>query len=388
MKKYLLIIAVVLSFFSLPFAYAEENENARAEALSVPEPDSFFKAEVIELLGEGKIDDDYDAQQYQTVRIKFLDGYKKDRELDLSTTNYYPTAAPKQKLQVGDKVVVSQTYDYEGNAIFRITDRYRVEQLYIIAGFFIALAIWLGRRRGAMSLLGLVFSIIILGWYIVPQILAGANPFITVLIGSIIIVTISLYLAHGFNARTSTALVSTSITLALSVAMTLVFVRFSHLFGLGSEDAYFLIAAGQNINLQGLLLGGIIIGTLGVLDDITTAQTAVVAELKHAKPNLLRHDLYKRALSVGHEHIASLVNTLVLAYAGASLPIFLLFTINRTQPIWTILNSEFVAEEIVRTLIGSSALVVSVPIATWIAAWAVDRWPQRFKGTGEAAHIH
>jgi uncharacterized membrane protein len=194
----------------------------------------------------------------------------------------------------------------------------------------------------------------------VPRILAGDNPFLTTLVGSIIIVTVSLYLAHGFNHRTSIALLSTSVTLALAIALAVLFVHLAKLFGLGTEDAYFLIAANQTINLQGLLLGGIIIGTLGVLDDITTAQTAVVAELKRAKPDLSRHELYKRSLTVGHEHIASLVNTLVLAYAGTSLPIFLLFTLNRTEPIWTILNSEFVAEEIVRTLVGSSALVMSV----------------------------
>jgi uncharacterized membrane protein len=388
MKKFILIMVVLLNaVISIP-AMAQGNELIEDPILAAPKPDEFFKAEVTELLAEGKIDEDYDRQYYQSVRVRFLNGYKKGQEIDITTTNYFPGAAPQQRLEVGDKVVVSQTYGYDGTALFQITDRYRVEQLYIIAACFVFLALWLGRRRGASSLLGLSFGIAVLGWYIVPRILAGDNPFITTLLGSIIIVTVALYLAHGFNSKTTTALVSTSVTLAIAIGMTVVFVKFSKLFGLGSEEAYFLIAAQQTINLQGLLLGGIIIGTLGVLDDITTAQTAVVAELKHAKPDLSRRDLYKRALSVGHEHIASLVNTLVLAYAGASLPIFLLFTLNRTQPIWTILNSEFVAEEVVRTLVGSSALVLSVPIATLIAAWAVDRWPKKFKGTGEPTHIH
>ena len=122
------------------------------------------------------------------------------------------------------------------------------------------------------------------------------------------------------------------------------------------------------VNLRGLLLGGMIIGCLGVLDDITTAQTAAVDEIRKANPNLTSKQLLQSGLSVGREHIASLINTLALAYAGASLPLLLLFQTNETFPLWVTLNSEFLAEEIVRTLVGSTTLLLAVPISTWCAA--------------------
>jgi uncharacterized membrane protein len=125
--------------------------------------------------------------------------------------------------------------------------------------------------------------------------------------------------------------------------------------------------------MRGLLLGGIILGALGVLDDITTAQAAAVDELHRANPSLDARELYRRGLSVGREHITALVNTLFLAYAGASLPLFILFTIYNEVPVWVALNSEFVAEEVVRTLVGSMALILAVPITTAAAATIVSR---------------
>jgi len=149
----------------------------------------------------------------------------------------------------------------------------------------------------------------------------------------------------------------------------------TRLFGLGSEESLDLqYGALKNINLQGLLLAGIIIGALGVLDDITTAQTAAVAELKLANAKLSFDELYRRGMAVGKEHITSLVNTLALAYAGASLPMLLLFTVYQ-QPLWVTLNSEFVVEEVVRTVVGSLALTVAVPITTFLAAYWFSRHP-------------
>ena len=148
-------------------------------------------------------------------------------------------------------------------------------------------------------------------------------------------------------------------------------VRLASIFGMGTEESVLLqFGPLENIDLRGLLLGGIVIGALGVLDDITTAQTAVVDELRRANPRMTFRQLYAAGISVGREHIASLINTLALAYVGASLPLLMLFTINDAMPLWVTLNSEFIAEEIVRTLVGSSALLIAVPISTWCAAQA------------------
>ena len=189
------------------------------------------------------------------------------------------------------------------------------------------------------------------------------------LIGSVGIACTSLYLAHGLNRRTTIALMSTMITLVLSTLLAVAFVHLAKLFGMGAEESVFLqVGTLQQVNLRGLLLGGIIIGALGVLDDITTAQTAAIDELSKANATLGFSELYRAGTSIGREHIASLINTLALAYVGASLPVLLLFSINQEMPWWVIVNSEFVAEEIVRTLVGSSTLLFAVPISTWIAA--------------------
>ncbi|HYC80108.1 MAG TPA: YibE/F family protein, partial [Candidatus Binatia bacterium] len=141
------------------------------------------------------------------------------------------------------------------------------------------------------------------------------------------------------------------------------------------------------LNLRGLLLGGIILGVLGVLDDITTAQSAAVYEIRRANPALPFKELYSRGLSIGREHISSLVNTLFLAYAGASLPLFLFFTAgDHPQPFWVTLNSEFIAEELIRTLVGSVALMLAVPITTFLAAYYFSRRPVEQSAAGEHSH--
>lgn len=233
------------------------------------------------------------------------------------------------------------------------------------------MGILLGGRIGFTSMLGLGVSIAVLMLYIIPNIVRGANPLLISVTGSAAIAYTALYLAHGFNRRTSLALLSTVITLVLSTLMAVAFVHLANLFGMGSEEARFIQTGfTQNINLKGLLLGGIIIGALGVLDDITTAQTAAIDELSKANHTLGFTELFASGTSIGREHIASLINTLALAYVGASLPVFVLLFVNEEMPWWVIVNSEFLAEEIVRTLVGSSTLLLAVPISTYIAAKA------------------
>jgi uncharacterized membrane protein len=261
--------------------------------------------------------------------------------------------------------------------------------LAIMAGLFFLLAVLFGGVRGFTSVLGLGASILIILNFIVPRINAGGHPFQITLMGTFMIAAVSLYLAHGFNRRTSVAFAGTLITLSLSAGAAVVAVSLSRLYGMGSEQALYL----QNgdfgdIDLRGLLLGGIMLGVLGVLDDITTAQSAVVEELKRAKPSLAFADLYKRGLSVGREHIASLVNTLFLAYAGAALPLFLLFEFYKAAPVWFTLNSEIIAEEIVRTLVGSVCLILAVPITTALAAAFFTRYPPDEHKHGSTPHLH
>ena len=224
-----------------------------------------------------------------------------------------------------------------------------------------------------MSIVGLAASVSVIIFYIVPRVLDGKDPLTVCLIGAFIIAVISIFMSHGLNVRTSVALGSTLIVLGVTAGLAVLFVHISQVSGFGSEEAFYIQIGIMNINLKGLLLGGIIIGALGVLDDVTIAQSATVEEIHKANPSLPFKELYKRGLSVGREHIASMVNTLALAYFGAGLPLFLLFSADKTKPLWLVVNSELVVEEIIRTLVGSSALILAVPLATVLAAYVFSR---------------
>jgi len=221
-----------------------------------------------------------------------------------------------------------------------------------------------------MSLLGLAFSVLIVTNFIIPSVLNGYNPLIVSLIGAILITIVSMDLAHGFKKWTTVSIASVLITLLIASNIGSIFVNFASLIGMGSEESVWLQMGPYGyINLKGLILGGIIIATLGVLDDVTSTQTAAVKEISEADKSLGFKELYKRAFKVGKEHITSMVNTLVLAYVGASLPMILLYSTDSSRPFWLILNSEMITEEIIRSIVGSIALTLAVPISTFLAAY-------------------
>ena len=334
-------------------------------------PQNFYKAKVLKVLEEGTKEVAGFSQPYQTLELR-VDNDSKNGKIITTTYGSDITIRPDQKLKTGDSAVVVQTQpDPSTNeSAYYIYDTYRLPPVWLIGLLFFGLVIFFGRWKGLSSFLGLLVSVLVLAKIIVPGIVAGWNPFVISLVGAFIIALASLYLAHGFNKKTTIALLSTLATLFLAAIFSLIFVELTHLTGLGSDNASSLqFSIFQNLNLKGLLLGGIIIGALGVLDDITTGQTAAVYEIKQANQSLPFIELYKRGLNVGREHIASLVNTLVLAYAGAALPLFLIFSGDSEIPLWVSLNSETIVEEIVRTLVGSTALVFAVPISTLLAAY-------------------
>jgi|SRR5579872_418250 len=308
----------------------------------------------------------------EDVTLKFLNGSLKGQQLTI-TNSAIEGISSNPQVQKGQYVVVGKN-PVTGDGAYTILDVYRIYILAALAGLFIFLVILFGRWRGLSSLAALIFSIGLLAFFVIPEILKGHSPLTITIIAAIFIACVSLFLAHGFNKRTLYAFAAMIITLMIALGLSVYFVNLAKLTGLGTEDAQYLVVGGVSAgHLQGLLLSGIIIGALGVLEDITTGQSAVVDELKKANPALKFKELSSSALSVGREHIASLVHTLVLAYAGSSLLIFLLFAINKSQPLWVLFNSQYVGEELVRALIGSIALVLAVPIATFIAAYFQSR---------------
>ena len=272
----------------------------------------------------------------------------------------------------GDDVVLGFTEDELAGAQYYLADFERQSALLFLAGLFVVAVIVLGRLRGLRALGALVFTLFVLVQFLIPALLEGESPVAVAVVASAAIVLVNLYLSHGAGLHTTTAVVGTMASLALIGLLAVVFVNATHLTGLGTEEASFLQTAAGQINLEGLLLCGVIIGSLGVLDDVTVTQASAVWELHLANPAMGPRQLYQSALRIGRDHIASTVNTLVLAYAGASLPLLILL-VQANRRVSDVLTGETVAAEIVRTLVGSVGLVASVPITTALAAAVVSR---------------
>lgn len=372
-KTQFILVSILVGLgliLSLPTATsAQETTEAPTEITSVSAPDTYFLGEVVEILDEGEQTIFDQTLPYQEVRVRLKGGPEASQTVTVSHGTTY-SIREGQQVAAGETVVIARSEDPDGNVQFYITDPYRLPALLGSFLFFLVLVAIFGRLRGLAAVFGLAVSFLLILKWVVPSIIAGTNPLVVILAAALIMATVMIYLAHGFRPRTHVAVAGTLLTLVLAIILGWAFVALAKLGGLGSESAYVLqFGPLANLDLRGLLLGGIIIGALGVLDDITTAQTAVVAELKEVNASLTRAELYRRGLSVGREHISSVVNTLVLAYAGASLPVLLIFSINPDIPAWLNLNSELLAEEIVRALVGSAALVLAVPITTALAAY-------------------
>jgi uncharacterized membrane protein len=328
------------------------------------------KAKVLEIKEEGVKDVAGQKRPYQIVDIQLLDGPEKDKRLTINHGEA-TTLRDEQKVRDDQTVVVLKTTTSE-NTLYQIVDAYRLDALIPIAIFFVIIVVAISRLKGLGSLIGLGISLTIITSFIVPTILAGEDPLLTSIVGSFIIMVITMYISHGFTQKTHIALLATCISLVLTGILAYTFVNLTSLTGFGSEDATSLqYGATSAINFQGLLLGGIIIGSLGVLDDITTSLAAAIKELSRTNVKLRFKELFSSGLRIGSDHIASLVNTLALAYAGAGLPLFLFLVLNPgNQPLWFILNSELLVEEIVRTLAGSIGLILAVPLTALLASWA------------------
>ncbi len=267
----------------------------------------------------------------------------------------------------GDSILVDIVDNGDGSTQVFFYDFERSTPLLLLTLLFVAAIVVLGRWRGVGALAGLAASLFVILAFVLPAILAGSNAVAVALVAAGVIAFVALFLAHGFNLATAAALLSSIASLAITALLAWVFVRFSDLTGLADESIGFLGALGTDINPQGLLLAGVVIGSLGVLDDVTVTQVAAVWELKRARPDADMADLYRRAVRIGRDHISSTVNTLFLAYAGAALPLLLLFS-EAGQSVASVATREVVAVEIVRALVGSIGLVASVPISTALAA--------------------
>jgi uncharacterized membrane protein len=287
-----------------------------------------------------------------------------------TTTIELSTHSPRTaSLTVGDQVVLGHQPSVRGFE-YALVDRDRRGALVVLTGIFVIAVVALGRGWGVSALIGLAATLGVLFAFIVPSILEGRDPLLVSVIGSVAIAYTALYLSHGLSTRTTIALIGTLGGLVVAAVLAVMFMGLAEITGLATEEALVLSAVGSDLDLRGLILGGMMIGALGAIDDMTVTQVSAVWELRDANSGRSPRSLVRAGLRIGRDHVASTVNTLVLAYAGASMPLLILFVLS-DQPAGIVANGELVATEIVRTLVGSIGLVASVPIATILAAHVV-----------------
>ena len=329
------------------------------------------EARVIEVVEQGTFSQGGLQQPYQKLRLEILTGQHAGEAVpvDYGTQNLGSSA---MLYQPDDQVEVLHTVRPDGSDSFTITGPNRWGPLLTLLLLFVVVIVAVSRWKGVRSLVGLCVSLYVITQFILPMILSGADAVLVTIIGAFALLSVTEYLIYGWTAKTHAAVLGILISLIITGALAVIFVNATRLTGYGAEEVSYLQTSGATIDPRGLLLAGIIIGALGVLDDVTISQASSVFELSGANPTLGVRELYRRAMNIGRDHIASTVNTLVLAYVGASLPLFLLFAIY-PQPFGQIINLEFVTEEVMRTLIGSLGLVMAVPITTVLAGILTGR---------------
>ncbi|GGI09585.1 YibE/F family protein [Egicoccus halophilus] len=291
-----------------------------------------------------------------------------------TTTTIRAAAEGYPDFRVGDRVELQAANVGDGTQNYFVADFQRLPALGLLIGVFVLAVLAIGRFHGLRSLLGLALSLLIVVQFVVPAILAGASPFLVALVGSIAVMIVTLYLAHGVNPMTTAAIVGTSVALLLTILLGVAFIEHARITGFASEEAGLVRFAVEGIDLRGLVLAGLIIAALGVLDDVTVSQASTVFALHDTDRTLPWRTLFARAMKVGRDHIASVVNTLFLAYAGASLTLLVLFSTGPV-PVLELVNSEILAVEIVKTVVGSLGLIAAVPLTTALAATVAVRRP-------------
>ncbi len=271
-------------------------------------------------------------------------------------------------VQVGDELVLNRDPGTDGgDAVYSFQDCPRGTPIVVLALLFTLVVGAVARLRGLLALLGLGFAFVVLMEFMLPALLAGGSPVWVSLVGSSAIMFVVLYLAHGFSARTTTALLGTLFGLGLSAVLGAVAVAAAHLTGFNDENTVQLLQFDPTLDFSGLVLAATVVAGLGILNDVTITQASAVWQLQEAAPAAGWRELFRRGMAIGRDHIASTIYTIVFAYAGAALPLLLIFELYQ-RPFWTVLTGTEVGEEVVRTLVGGIALVLAVPVTTLIGA--------------------
>ena len=347
----------------------------------VPDTDVYEKAQVIEVVSRGteNIEGTDTSEPTETITVHVLDG--PDKGSTARFDNDYV------QLNVGDVFYLRhETSSLDGVDAYSVADPYRLNIIFGLAAAFFFLILIFGGKQGLRGFASLCGSFILILYVLLPGILHGYSPVLMAIGVSSLIIVAGSYITHGFNRTTSAAVLGMIATVLITGALGFWAVHAAQLSGYNTDESADLVfSTNGTIDLVGLLFGGIMIGLLGVLYDIAIGQAIAIEELFHAGANWTRLQVYRRGIRIGREHIGALVNTLAIAYVGASLPLLLLLYTNTAGWAFTI-NSEVIATEIIRILIGSIGLILGVPITTLIASYMLSGQVQ--SSQSNEAHKH
>lgn len=343
--------------------------------------DTIYHARVVDVVSENQMHDEI-AGDYvvQELTVEIQDTARKGEIVSLSNDFII--------LEKGDAFFLRHS-----PATIDMAESYSVverDRRPVLLGFlivFITVIIFFGKKQGLRSLLSLAGSLFMLAYVLIPSLLKGINPMIASTVIAAIILCVAIYFTHGFKKESSVAFFGTVTAVVITGVLSVIAVKLCHFTGLGTEDAWYLKQQ-VSLNFRGLLLGGIMIGVLGVLDDIAITQASVVRELYSSAPHLTKSQIYTKALRVGQEHVGALVNTLALAYTGASLPLLLLFSVPTAYPVSVTINQELFSVEILRTIVGSIGLVLTVPITTLLAVHMLEHYRGKEYNHDHHGHSH
>ena len=355
-KKTLIFLTLFIFFIFPKQIFAETTQN----------DEEMMEARVIEILDEGSVDQGDQKYIYQNLKLLMINGSLKDHHIEIENL------APEdsfQEYKLDDELRIHSSYDFENQRQFVVEGFVKRKALLALAIIFAVVVLLVGKKWGALSLFGLLISFFFIFKISLPLIVNGVDPILVALITAISIIPITFYISHGFNKKTHVAVLATVIALIITILLASYFVNLAHLTGYASEEANFIsyLTAGK-VDVFALLLAGIIIGVVGILDDITVSQSAFIQQLKKANPEIKKSELFRKGMEIGQDHISSMVNTLVLVYAGSALPLLLLF-LDADKSFIDVIELEIVAEEVIRTLVGSIGLVLAAPISTALAVF-------------------
>ena len=327
------------------------------------------------------------SHRCRVATVKILDGPDKGDRTRLTTVAAIGSldVSPGDHIRVYKNVVPPGAGANVDEFSFADFDR-RGPMLWLTFGFGVLLVLT-GRLHGLRALVGLLASLVIVVQFMVPAILHGSSPFAVALVGAFAVMLVMMPLSYGIGAKSLAAWLGTALSLLLAAGLAYAFAHVAHLSGAASDESVYLGASQSSLSLQGLLVAGIVIGALGVILDLTVSQASTVIALRRANPSLGFGGLFRGALEVGHDHIAATVATLVFAYAGAALPVLLIFNVGDTS-FTDAVNGEAVSDEVIAALVGGIGLIASMPVTTALAALLAPRMSDRQLARAEPAHAH